>query len=165
MRWRRSQVPLWTYNVSLLLALASCCFLLLLPSANAAAVMSVDLGSEWMKVAVVSVRQCFNIPSGNIFHILAPYLWLFQPGVPMEIALNRESKRKTASAVSLRGDERTFGSDALSNGVRFPKTCYWYLLDLLGKPVAHPQVQRWDPGCVPKDSLTFSFPNNPCRLP
>ncbi len=61
----------------------------------------------------------------------------------MEIALNRESKRKTASAVSLRGDERTFGSDALSNGVRYPKTCYGYLLDLLGKPFDHPQVRRF----------------------
>ncbi len=61
----------------------------------------------------------------------------------MEIALNRESKRKTAMAVSLRGDERTFGSDALSNGVRYPKTCYAFLLDLLGKPFAHPQVKRY----------------------
>ena len=61
----------------------------------------------------------------------------------MEIALNRESKRKTAAAVSLRGDERTFGSDALSDGVRYPKTCYAFLLDLLGKPFEHPQVQRF----------------------
>ena len=45
--------------------------------------------------------------------------------------LNPESKRKTAVAVSLRDGERTFGSDALSAGVRFPKTCYFYLLDLL----------------------------------
>jgi len=57
--------------------------------------------------------------------------------------LNRESKRKTAAVVSLRGEERAFGSDALSNGVRFPKSCYWYLLDLLGKEFDDPQVQRY----------------------
>ncbi len=61
----------------------------------------------------------------------------------MEIALNRESKRKTAMAVSIRGDERTFGSDAQTNGVKYPKTCYAYLLDLLGKQYDHPQVKRY----------------------
>ena len=66
-----------------------------------------------------------------------------QPGVPMEIALNAESKRKTAVAVSIRDGERTFGSDALSAGVRFPKTCYFYLLDLLGKKVDHPLVKEY----------------------
>ena len=61
----------------------------------------------------------------------------------MEIALNPESKRKTAVAVSLRDGERTFGSDALSAGVRFPKTCYFYLLDLLGKTPDHPMVKQY----------------------
>ena len=61
----------------------------------------------------------------------------------MEIALNRESKRKTGAVVSIRGEERTFGSDALSNGVRYPKTCYAFLLDLLGKPFEHSQVKRY----------------------
>ena len=37
---------------------------------------------------------------------------LVKPGVPMEIVLNRESKRKTASIVSLRSGERFFGEDA-----------------------------------------------------
>lgn len=81
--------------------------------------MSVDLGTEWMKVAVVS------------------------PGVPMEIALNKESKRKTAVAVAIRGEERTFGSDAIATGVRYPKSCYFYLLDLVGKPFDHPSVKLY----------------------
>jgi len=83
------------------------------------AVMSVDLGSEWFKVAVVS------------------------PGVPMEIALNPESKRKTAVAVSIKDGERKFGSDALVQGVKSPKHCYMYLLDLLGKKIDHPLVVRF----------------------
>lgn len=83
------------------------------------AVMSVDLGSEWMKVAVVS------------------------PGVPMEIALNPESKRKTAAAVSIKDGERYFGADALVKGVRSPKHCYMHLLDLLGKKMDNPMVSRF----------------------
>ena len=85
----------------------------------AVAVMSVDLGSEWMKVAVVS------------------------PGVPMEIALNPESKRKTSVAVSMKDGERKFGSDAMVVCVKSPKHCYRYLLDLLGKKLDHPAVAAY----------------------
>lgn len=59
----------------------------------------------------------------------------------MEIALNPESKRKTPTAVAFREGERTFGSDALNVGVKYPKNCYIYLLDLLGKKVDHPSVK------------------------
>jgi len=82
----------------------------------AVAVMSVDLGSQWMKVAVVS------------------------PGVPMEIALNPESKRKTSVAVSIKDGERKFGSDAMVVCVKSPKHCYQFMLDLLGKKMDHPAV-------------------------
>lgn len=61
----------------------------------------------------------------------------------MEIALNKESKRKTPAAVSFRHEERTFGEDALTNGVRFPATNYFYLLDLLGKKVDSPIVELY----------------------
>jgi len=83
------------------------------------AVMSVDMGSEWMKVAIVS------------------------PGVPMEIALNKESKRKTPTAIAFRNGERTFGEDALTVGVRFPSNCYIYFLDLLGKKIDNPIVDLY----------------------
>jgi len=81
--------------------------------------MSVDLGTEWMKVAVVS------------------------PGVPMEIALNPESKRKTNVAVSIVDGERKFGADAMNVCVKKPDKCYAYLVDLLGKAVGHPLVQAY----------------------
>ncbi|PNF19992.1 Hypoxia up-regulated protein 1 [Cryptotermes secundus] len=94
--------------------------LLLLPSEiESVAVMSVDLGSEWMKIAIVS------------------------PGVPMEIALNKESKRKTPVTIAFRDGERTFGEDAATLGVRFPKNSYSYLLELLGKRVDNPVVQLY----------------------
>lgn len=93
--------------------------LLLSQYTNAAAVISIDLGSEWMKIGIVS------------------------PGVPMEIVLNKESKRKTPAVVAFRDDVRTFGEDAVTVGVRFPKNSYKYLLDLLGKPYDHPLVQYY----------------------
>ena len=86
---------------------------------DSVAVMSVDLGAEWMKIAVVT------------------------PGVPMEIALNAESKRKTAVAVAItEAGERSFGGDALNICVKHPKSCYVYLLELLGKKLDHPQVSQ-----------------------
>lgn len=88
-------------------------------SVDAVAVMSVDLGSEWMKIGIVS------------------------PGVPMEIVLNKESKRKTPAVVAYRDDVRTFGEDAQSIGVRFPKNSYGYLLDLLGKDINNPIVKLY----------------------
>uniref|UniRef100_A0A4W5NIE4 Hypoxia up-regulated protein 1 n=1 Tax=Hucho hucho TaxID=62062 RepID=A0A4W5NIE4_9TELE len=90
-----------------------CLVLALLPSQTA--VMSVDLGSEWMKVAIV------------------------KPGVPMEIALNKESRRKTPIAVCLKENERLFGDSALGS-VKNPKFVYRYLQSLLGKKYDNPQV-------------------------
>ncbi|CAG9762945.1 unnamed protein product [Ceutorhynchus assimilis] len=90
-----------------------------LSNVQSLAVMSVDFGSEWMKVGIVS------------------------PGVPMEIALNKESKRKTPAVISFRDNVRLFGEDAQTIGLRFPKQAYSYLLDLLGKSIDHPLVQLY----------------------
>ncbi|XP_053951113.1 hypoxia up-regulated protein 1 [Anastrepha ludens] len=90
-----------------------------IPGTNAAVVMSVDLGTEWMKVGVVS------------------------PGVPMEIALNRESKRKTPVILAFRDGLRTFGEDAVTVGIREPSAAYGYLLDLLGKTIDNPIVDLY----------------------
>ncbi|KAH8387342.1 hypothetical protein KR093_006466 [Drosophila rubida] len=86
---------------------------------QSAAVMSVDLGAEWMKVGVVS------------------------PGVPMEIALNRESKRKTPAIIAFRDGVRTVGEDAQTIGIREPSAAYGYLLDLLGKTIDNPIVDQY----------------------
>ncbi|CAH1263019.1 HYOU1 [Branchiostoma lanceolatum] len=83
------------------------------------AVMSVDLGSEWMKVAIV------------------------KPGVPMEIALNTESKRKTSVVVSIRNGEREFENDALNVAVKYPKQAYRYVHHVLGQKYDSPQVARF----------------------
>ncbi|KAG7483585.1 hypothetical protein MATL_G00039940 [Megalops atlanticus] len=93
------------------------CFLVLLPShTDSVAVMSVDLGSEWMKMAIV------------------------KPGVPMEIVLNKESRRKTPVAVCLKENERLFGDGALGVSVKNPRVVYRYLQDLMGKRHDNPMV-------------------------
>lgn len=55
-----------------------------------AAVMSIDYGTEWFKVGLI------------------------KPGIPLDVALNKDSKRKTQTVVLLRGVERSYGSDAVS---------------------------------------------------
>ncbi|KAI3373683.1 hypothetical protein L3Q82_021961 [Scortum barcoo] len=94
-----------------------CLVLAMLPSHTVTvAVMSVDLGSEWMKMAIV------------------------KPGVPMEIVLNKESRRKTPTAVCLKENERLFGDSALGVSVKNPKTVYRHLQSLLGKKYSNLQV-------------------------
>ncbi|KAJ8267113.1 hypothetical protein GJAV_G00138600 [Gymnothorax javanicus] len=93
-----------------------CCLALLPSPTDSIAVMSVDLGSEWMKIAIV------------------------KPGVPMEIVLNKESRRKTPVAVCLKESERLFGDAALGVSVKNPKVVYRYLQDLLGKQQENPLV-------------------------
>lgn len=86
---------------------------------DAAAVMSIDLGSEWLKVGVVA------------------------PKVPMEIALNKESKRKTPAVIAFRDGQRIFGEDAQTIGLRFPEKSYGYVTDLLGKRIDNPIVKLY----------------------
>uniref|UniRef100_A0A671N6C4 Hypoxia up-regulated protein 1 n=1 Tax=Sinocyclocheilus anshuiensis TaxID=1608454 RepID=A0A671N6C4_9TELE len=81
--------------------------------------MSVDLGSEWMKIALV------------------------KPGVPMEIVLNKESRRKTPVAVCLKENERLFGDSALGVAVKNPKVVYRFLQSILGKTADNPQVAQY----------------------
>uniref|UniRef100_A0A8V5HE94 Hypoxia up-regulated protein 1 n=1 Tax=Melopsittacus undulatus TaxID=13146 RepID=A0A8V5HE94_MELUD len=85
-------------------------------SAEAVAVMSVDVGSESMKIAIV------------------------KPGVPMEIVLNKESRRKTPVAVALKENERLFGDSALGMSIRTPRVAFRYFQDLLGKRMDNPHV-------------------------
>uniref|UniRef100_A0A9J7WZN6 Hypoxia up-regulated protein 1 n=1 Tax=Cyprinus carpio carpio TaxID=630221 RepID=A0A9J7WZN6_CYPCA len=97
-----------------------CLIVAFLPSqTESVAVMSVDLGSEWIKIALV------------------------KPGVPMEIVLNKESRRKTPVAVCLKENERLFGDSALGVAVKNPKVVYRFLQSILGKPADNPQVARY----------------------
>ncbi|XP_061557914.1 hypoxia up-regulated protein 1 [Phycodurus eques] len=99
------------------LAAVFCLVLAMFPShTGAVAVMSIDVGSEWMKMAIV------------------------KPGVPMEIVLNKESRRKTPAVVCLKENERLFGDNALGVSVKNPKTVYRHLGNLMGKKHNNLQV-------------------------
>lgn len=65
------------------------------------------------------------------------------PGVPLEIALNKESKRKTPVIIAYRDGQRFFGEDAVTIGLRFPAHSFQYLLDLLGKTIDNPVVKLY----------------------
>lgn len=86
---------------------------LLMRSADGA-VMSIDIGSEWMKVAVVNLK----------------------PGqAPISIALNEMSKRKSPALVSFSNGERLLAEEAAGINVRYPERVYSRARDMVGKPV------------------------------
>lgn len=84
----------------------------IIPVAHAA-VMSIDYGTEWFKVGLI------------------------KPGMPLDVALNKDSKRKTQSVVTIRHDERIYGGDAVSlvkkkhMHTHFPNIHYNYILTIL----------------------------------
>ena len=57
--------------------------------------------------------------------------------------MNRESRRKTALAVSLKGSEREFGEMAMSQAIKNPKTAYLFLTQILAKPLDSPAVKAY----------------------
>ncbi|KAJ3363550.1 lumenal Hsp70 protein [Allomyces javanicus] len=98
-------------------------FLVLFCAAHSALarVLAIDYGTDWFKAAVVA------------------------PGTPLDVVLNRESKRKTHALVTLRtdADERLFGSDAAAVAPRFPTATYPHLKALLGKTIDDPAVAAY----------------------
>ncbi|KAL9252170.1 Heat shock 70 kDa protein 17-like protein [Drosera capensis] len=82
------------------------------------AVMSIDLGSEWVKVAVVNLK----------------------PGQPpISIAINEMSKRKSPSLVAFHSGDRLIGEEAAGVVARDPEKVYSQIRDLIGKPFDHPK--------------------------
>ncbi|MCJ1479092.1 lumenal Hsp70 protein [Lambiella insularis] len=100
-------------------------FSLLFSAASAAsAVLGIDLGTEYIKAALV------------------------KPGIPLEIVLTKDSKRKEAAAIAFKPlkskahtsdsdafPERLYGGDAVALSARFPGDVYSNLKPLLGATV------------------------------
>ncbi|WCJ27164.1 Heat shock 70 kDa protein 17 [Euphorbia peplus] len=100
------------FRLGLLLSLLA--LNLITPSESAVA--SVDLGSEWMKVAVVNLK----------------------PGQsPISVAINEMSKRKTPALVAFHGATRLLGEEAAGITARYPEKVYSELRDMIGKPYKH----------------------------
>lgn len=71
-----------------LLSLLALSFLAL--TTVAASVLAIDYGADWMKAS------------------------LMKPGIPFDVLLNKDSKRKIQSSVAWKNGERLFGSDAFN---------------------------------------------------
>lgn len=96
-------------------------FLFAYTASAASAVLGIDLGTEYIKAALV------------------------KPGIPLEIVLTKDSKRKETAAVAFKPSninskkpeagtfpERIYGGDALAVAPRFPSDVYPNLKPLLG---------------------------------
>ncbi|KAH8708444.1 Hsp70 protein-domain-containing protein [Phaeosphaeriaceae sp. PMI808] len=94
-------------------------FLFSSTASAASAVLGIDLGTEYIKAVLV------------------------KPGIPLEIVLTKDSKRKEASAIAFKPSksgplaaglypERFYGGDALALQARFPGDIYPNLKHLLG---------------------------------
>ncbi|KAE9414738.1 hypothetical protein Angca_006188, partial [Angiostrongylus cantonensis] len=118
----------------------------------ALAAMSIDLGSEFIKIGLV------------------------KPGVPMEIVLNKESRRKTPNVLVIRNNERLFAEAAaavvasdfrmkpLLQATKYPNSAYWYILSLLAKERGHPDVELYRTR-FPFASFTFDEARNAVVFP
>ncbi|ESQ55771.1 hypothetical protein EUTSA_v10024376mg [Eutrema salsugineum] len=88
----------------------------LLPVPSESAVSSVDLGSEWVKVAVVNLKRGQS---------------------PISVAINEMSKRKSPALVAFQSGDRLLGEEAAGITARYPNKVYSQVRDMVGKPFKH----------------------------
>lgn len=99
-------------------------------AAAASAILGIDLGQEFIKAALV------------------------KPGIPLEIVLTKDTKRKEVSAVGFKPTtpsaetpyiypERLYGADAVNLAARFPNDVYPNLKQLLGKHIFHEAILQY----------------------
>ncbi|GLB44149.1 putative heat shock protein 70 family protein [Lyophyllum shimeji] len=86
------------------------CLLALVPQTALASVLAIDYGTEWIKAS------------------------LMKPGVPFDVLLNKDSKRKIQSAVGWKRGDRLFGTDAANMASRFPDDVFTSFKYVLGAP-------------------------------
>ncbi|KAL8715509.1 MAG: hypothetical protein Q9220_000845 [cf. Caloplaca sp. 1 TL-2023] len=106
-------------RLSSLTSILSLLFLFTYTASAASAVLGIDLGTEYIKAALV------------------------KPGIPLEIVLTKDSKRKESAAVAFKPSksspqtkvfpERIYGGDALALSARFPGDVYPNLKPLLSQ--------------------------------
>ncbi|KAI9838113.1 MAG: hypothetical protein M1819_006269 [Sarea resinae] len=109
-------------RISFFVILLSCFIFFATTASAASAVLGVDLGTEYIKAALV------------------------KPGIPLEIVLTKDSKRKETAALAFKPTkstsnkapgfpERIYGGDAVALSARFPDDVYPNLKPLLGSLV------------------------------
>ncbi|KAL0941265.1 heat shock protein 70-like protein [Colletotrichum truncatum] len=116
-------------NFSPLTIVLGCVYFFSVHVFAAPAALGVDLGTEYIKAALV------------------------KPGIPLDIVLTKDSRRKEISAVTFKPlssgpksgsyPERLYGSDAIALAARFPHDVYPNLKTILGLSTDHPIVQEY----------------------
>ncbi|GAA5979281.1 hypothetical protein JCM11641_001981 [Rhodosporidiobolus odoratus] len=86
-------------------------------STSAASLLAIDYGTDSFKASLV------------------------KPGVPFDVLLTKEGKRKAPSVLTVRGEDRLVGGDAQSLATRFPQDTIPSVKLLLAHPPSHPQPQ------------------------
>ena len=112
--------------------LLSLLFIFFSTASAASAVLGIDLGTEYIKAALV------------------------KPGIPLEIVLTKDSKRKETAAVAFKPlrarvstaesdayPERVYGGDAVALSARFPSDVYTNLKPLLGLKLSDDLVAEY----------------------
>ncbi|KAJ2084108.1 lumenal Hsp70 protein [Coemansia sp. RSA 988] len=84
-----------------------------------AAVVGIDFGTEWFTIA------------------------LAKPGRALDLVLNRDANRQTASVVSVDGLERTFGANAVALAARRPEQTFAGVRNLLGVSYDSPEAAAY----------------------
>ncbi|KAK4444413.1 hypoxia up-regulated protein 1 [Podospora aff. communis PSN243] len=117
------------FTLSPLSLLLSAVFLFSAQVYAISAVLGVDLGTEYIKAALV------------------------KPGIPLEIVLTKDSRRKEISAVTFKPSpngpkngvypERAYGSDAMALAPRFPGDSFPNLKPLVGLPADSAEVKEY----------------------
>ncbi|KAM0799688.1 Hsp70 protein-domain-containing protein [Usnea florida] len=120
------------WRLSTFSIILSLLFLFTSTASAASAVLGVDLGTEYIKAALV------------------------KPGIPLEIVLTKDSKRKETAAVAFKPlktrvstaesdsfPERIYGGDAVALSARFPSDVYPNLKPLLGLKVGDDLVSDY----------------------
>ncbi|XP_078149329.1 heat shock protein 70 (Hsp 70) family protein [Carex rostrata] len=80
------------------------------------AVASIDLGSEWLKVAVVNLK----------------------PGQPpISVAINEMSKRKSPALAAIHSGQRLLGEEATGVAARYPTKVFSHVRDMITKPYSY----------------------------
>ncbi|KAH9061968.1 Hsp70 protein-domain-containing protein [Lactarius vividus] len=104
----------------------------------ATSVLAIDYGSDFIKAS------------------------LMKPGMPFDVLLNKDSKRKIRSSVAWKNGERLFGQDAFNIATRFPKDSYNSLKYLLGVPANAEVVSYYSsfapPALAPSTRFTAAVP-------
>ncbi|KAH9031931.1 heat shock protein 70 family [Lactarius pseudohatsudake] len=104
----------------------------------ATSVLAIDYGSDFIKAS------------------------LMKPGMPFDVLLNKDSKRKIRSSVAWKNGERLFGQDAFNIATRFPKDSYNSLKYLLGVPANAEVVSYYStfapPTLAPSARFTAAVP-------